>query len=627
MNGHNEVFFGKKTFIVMKLILLMAVFSIGGNCALVSRKAQKMERQRILSLNCVKESDTSGRSYENIDIDIEDCSFSRSAVYTDNGGIIAVWIEKTLQIVSCSFYECSSTQMGGAIYYSKTSATINKVCASQCSADNCHFALFQCSIGSNIQYMSINQCSKQYTGTSPIQFGSGTSVISMINISNNKANYRSCASFISITSLDASYCTFHDNRVGDSYCFFTTGTYGTFSYLNFLENNSTNDISIIYHGLTDLSMEYCIFANNEGLLFNGFFGKLTIAHCFISHSGSLVTNSVTISNNNSFTNKETYYLAQYGAAYCPTDAPPCTPALSPLETPIITPNESPLETPCETPFQTPFETPIETPIITPNESPLETPCDTPFQSPFETAIETPIITPNESPLETPCETPFQSPFETPIETPIITPNESPLETPCETPFQSPFETPIKTPFQSPFETPIETPIITPNESPLETPRETPFQSPFETLIETPFQSPFETLIETPFQSPFETPCETPFQSPFETPCETPFQSPFETPCETPFQSPFETPIETPFHSPFETPIQTLNPTINNAESENQNQGITTVLISTVGIALIAAGIFFALKYMWPSDNLTDGQNDENQDKKTTETKNEEVNSI
>ena len=99
------------------------------------------------------------------------------------------------------------------------------------------------------------------------------------------------------------------------------------------------------------------------------------------------------------------------------------------------------------------------------------------------------------------------------------------------------------------------------------------------------------------------------------------------PC-TPAISPNMTPEETPFQSPFETPIQTLNPTINCAKSENRNQGIiTTVLISTVGIALIAAGIFFALKNIWPSDNLSDGQNDENQDTKTTETKKEEVNSI
>ena len=89
----------------------MIGFSIGGNCALISRKAQKMERNRILSLNCVKESDTSGRSYENIDIDIKDCLFSRSAVYTENGGVISINNDKSLQIASCTFFECSSTKM------------------------------------------------------------------------------------------------------------------------------------------------------------------------------------------------------------------------------------------------------------------------------------------------------------------------------------------------------------------------------------------------------------------------------------------------------------------------------------------------------------------------------------
>jgi len=66
----------------------------------------------------------------------------------------------------------------------------------------------------------------------------------------------------------------------------------------------------------------CIFQKNQNTLFNLAQGSLEVSHSFIDHSGSFSTyTGVSTSNNNTFTNRNTYQLQFFNSLHCNADIP------------------------------------------------------------------------------------------------------------------------------------------------------------------------------------------------------------------------------------------------------------------------------------------------------------------
>ena len=116
-----------------------------------------------LSYGCVNENIDRGRSYDNVNIDISDCSFSRFSQYDTCGGVIYVSLGSHSMSVSYSiFYSCVCSIYGGAIYFESNDSSLKMICAYKCSSTSpyysFHFALLQSANVNEVEFLSmINQ--------------------------------------------------------------------------------------------------------------------------------------------------------------------------------------------------------------------------------------------------------------------------------------------------------------------------------------------------------------------------------------------------------------------------------------------------------------------------------------
>ena len=174
----------------------------------------------LLSLNCVLESTTSGRSYYNSPNNcvIEGCSFYRSSVFSSNGAVILIsGTDSVLSISKCMFNNVySSGGHGGAISFSGVESSIKQTCAHQCDCSTSygHFAYIIVSSGLNVFEMdSVTKCTTRFSGACPIYTGGGSQANNALNMSKNIVDFVSGITISSPNSLNCTYCTFYSNIV------------------------------------------------------------------------------------------------------------------------------------------------------------------------------------------------------------------------------------------------------------------------------------------------------------------------------------------------------------------------------------------------------------------------------
>jgi len=276
---------------------------------------------------CENQSIDQERSYFNDNINIVDCFFSRSSLYSGDGGVIYVNGGSFSMNVNYSmFYNCVCSNQGGAIFFYSSYSYLRMICAHRCSASDYHFAHLRASQVNEGEYLSVSYCSHIISGSYSVYLRTGNQRVDNTNSSMNNANKESCI-YIYLPSLFKSiFCTFSNNNVGSWTCisfYSTTGITVTMSFSNIVHNNSPSYGVVTVSGIGSRKMMYCVYKNNQGYLFYVLSRSLEVSHSFIDHSESSLSTSsaVTIANNNSFTSEITYQIQLFQSYYCNADIP------------------------------------------------------------------------------------------------------------------------------------------------------------------------------------------------------------------------------------------------------------------------------------------------------------------
>jgi len=452
------------------------------------------------ALRCEKETLEQGRSYQNNNINIDLCFFSRSIEYTEPGGVIYINVGgKSMNINVSMFYNCVTSDHGGAIYFNSLNSCLRMICANRCSCGNQCCGLFGYLIASQvnkIEYLSVSHCYHTATnGRYPIYLRLGDQRVDNTNSSMNNAYLGSGISFRSPSSFTSSHCTFSNNKVTSSNCLeFDTGTI-SMSSANIVHNNSPNQGVVYVTGDGSIKLLYCIFKNNQNRLFYIESGSLEVSHSFIDHTGQLSTStSVSTALNNSFTQSNTYQIQFFKSYYCYAQIP------VPIPSPRITlyPSRTATLARTQTLYPSRTATLARTQTLYPSRTLNETPMNTLNETPKNTIEDTPKNTIEDTPMNTIEDTPMNTIEDTPMntieDTPMNTLNDTPMNTLNETPMNTLNETPKNTIEDTPMNTLNETPMNTLNETP--TPKNTHEETPMITLVQTMRESPKETIPRT-----------------------------------------------------------------------------------------------------------------------------------
>jgi len=292
----------------------------------------------VAGVGCESESIEQGRSFEDENIYISLCFFSRYSQYDGNGGVIYVKSGYYSMNVNFSmFYNCVCSKYGGAIFFESSDSCLRMICANSCSASHGHFVTLKTTNVSQVEYLSVSNCSHTTSGYNSIRLDYGDQRVDNTNSSMNSAYQNSGIGTWFPSSFTSSHCTFSNNKVSDRICIHFYSTSGTvsMSYANIVHNNSSSNYGIVdVWGMGSRQMLYCIFQNNHNMLFNVHSGSLEVYHSFIDHSSSSFSRLTTVSTgtNNSFTYRITYQLQFFNSIHCNTDIPPPSRTLD--QTPI-----------------------------------------------------------------------------------------------------------------------------------------------------------------------------------------------------------------------------------------------------------------------------------------------------
>jgi len=342
---------------------------------------------------CVNEHINQGRSYEQTNIDISSCFFSRSSQYSNYGGVIYIsGSSYSMSVTNSMFYNCECSGYGGAIYFSSYDSVLRMICANSCSASAYHYALIQTYQNNRVEYLSVSYCSYTTSGYSSISLSSGIQSVDNTNCSMNNA-YQISGIYVDVPySFTSSHCTFSNNKVSDCICIYFWINSGTMLFSNIVNNNSPSQQGVVFVNGA-YNMLYCIINDNQNTLFYIYGGSLEVSHSFIFHIATFSSGHVvSISCNNSFILIPTYHEQFFNSYYCHTDFPERSLEKNLINSPNQTPFPSQTATYGPTPFMTPIQTPFPSRTATYGPTPIRTPNQTPFPSRTATYGPTPYRT-------------------------------------------------------------------------------------------------------------------------------------------------------------------------------------------------------------------------------------------
>ena len=587
--------FQRRAFFFISLILCFSIKLNGkhkSNILLKKLSLNSFNDIWSVSMGCESQNINQGRSYNNINISISDCFFSRSSSYTGNGGVIYINIASISMSISISmFHNCVCSENGGAIFFEGSESFLRMICAQSCSCGiykEGQFAYILTLDSNQMEYITISNSSYQVAGYHSMYLYKGSQRVENTNSSMNNAREGSGIT-LSLTPYTCIFCTFSNNKVNDHRLVSITGYSGNFSYSNIVHNKSPTN-GVVYVGAGEHTMLYCIFHSNQNTLFHVAGGSLEILHSFIDHSSTSfsISTSVITGINNTLTNVITYEIPFFKSHYCNAEIP--LPMKTIEETPMGTIDETPMNTLEETPMGTFEETPMDTLENTPMGTLEETPMGTIDETPMDTLEETPMDTLENTPMDTLEETPMDTLEETPMgtleETPIYTLEETPMGTIDETPMDTLEETPMGTLEETPMDTLENTPMDTLEETPMDTFEETPMDTLEETPMATFKETPMDTLENTPINTLEETPLNAVEKTPMDTLEETPMDTLENTPMDTLEETPMDTPGETPINTLEETLMGTFEETANVTAINSFNQTSTPTTSSSTTVIIV-----------------------------------------
>lgn len=278
-----------------------------------------------VSLECENENIPQGRSFENENVYICNCFFSRSITFLGNGGVIYIsGVTLFLDASYSMFYNCSA-KIGGAIYLSAFNSSLRRICANRCSCgmnSGGHFSQIAASMYNHVEFLSVLYCSHTpSSGSYSTRLNTGNQSVVNTNSSTNNGYQVSGFSMESPSSFTCSFCTFSNNKVSNSMCIYLYFNSGTVQFSNIIQNESPS-YGIFFVNGGSPKMSNCIFQNNQNTLFYVNSGSLEVLHSLIGHSGKFSSKvSIITLTNNSFTSAITYQIHFFNSIFCHADFP------------------------------------------------------------------------------------------------------------------------------------------------------------------------------------------------------------------------------------------------------------------------------------------------------------------
>ena len=270
--------------------------------------------------------DSSKRAFTNINIDIKNCIFERSFIYSGgNGGVIyCSGTSINMEIKDTIFFNCICTKNCGAIYFIGLNSNFERVCGNKCStgigyAWQFGFSETQNSILCNNSYnfFSLINCANSTIGLHSFVLDYGNIIVKNFNSSKNSCIRTSGIYIYYPNKFTSSFCTIVDNKVSESICivFDGNGNNNNFTFSNIINNNSPSRGIILVQRSGNYEINSCIFKKNEGTLFLVESATLNSKNNKINFS--LIINSGNIINlNNILIETITYQLEHFNSFIC-----------------------------------------------------------------------------------------------------------------------------------------------------------------------------------------------------------------------------------------------------------------------------------------------------------------------
>ena len=250
-----------------------------------------LSKKIYLNFNLCPDIIGNSRAFFQQSVDINLCIFKRIS-NSGSGGVIYIYFDPylNLRVKFCSFYECISNELGGAIYFvSSPQYFIFGVCVLLCKAKDYHFGYFSpySDDFQSVSYLTISQCSYLKEEGSNIFF-SGTKQ----NMTNYNSSFNFCYrnNFNLENSFEINFLFFSYFKNSCSYTdfnIFDTRYLTSLSYFNIIQNKG---YQIFYLSRSFVKFYNCIFIYNIGYLFrNDYDNDIVLFDCVISHlKGSIV---------------------------------------------------------------------------------------------------------------------------------------------------------------------------------------------------------------------------------------------------------------------------------------------------------------------------------------------------
>ena len=222
-----------------------------------------------------------------------------------------------------TFFNCSATDYGGALYFSDISSSycIEKCCAYYCFNDGTstypdgQFGYLKTLIGIN-QYLSMSYCSPEpkLRHASVLFYSSNLTILST-NSSNNYLKYRSLFLYY-VTISNINFSIISNNIASTNQCFYLQRVISSIFYTNILNNTvgSGGVICAFPHSVgSTITFYFSLFLNNKlNSLFETSSSTIKVIDCW--SDDYQITSGVTFSNTKGISSP--FKLTFFKSAFC-----------------------------------------------------------------------------------------------------------------------------------------------------------------------------------------------------------------------------------------------------------------------------------------------------------------------
>ena len=273
---------------------------------------------------------TSLRGYENINgiFIIFNCFFMRMNYFYDIGGVIySLDNELNLTLNECNFYKCSAKQFGCIFIKNSLGATVqqNKICASMCSAllgFQYGYVLSTNNIETQNSFILSSIINSFFDESGyTLQLTNGYQTISNYNSSKNLASHATCLRLSSGKFSKVIHSNFHSNHIKLHIIIdFEIYLNHLLTLSNIINNTSPTWGIITTMANGYVTVDHCIFFQNNNILFYIYSGGISVQNCILNHFNNSITgNNVNLLTNNTITNLfliETLNISLLNPLFC-----------------------------------------------------------------------------------------------------------------------------------------------------------------------------------------------------------------------------------------------------------------------------------------------------------------------